>query len=145
MYFALFASQLQPFGPFGPLQCYSRPASIILAPLCPSLPTSHPTGWVAQLLVLRKSSVPMGVFIAWSLLSLLNSYRKWQIVGISRVEEEKEHSSPLIISVITVVICRYEINLKLNAVHSSVNPECKSSWGEEPFQQVNLHVHLKCD
>lgn len=40
------------------------PSSITLASLCPSLPTSHPTGWAAQLFVLRKSSVPVDVFIA---------------------------------------------------------------------------------
>lgn len=86
-----------------------------------------------------------GCFCSLKLAVLLNSCRKWKIIGISRAEEEKEHSSPLIISITTVVICRYGISLKLNAVHSTVNPEYKSSWGEEPFKQVNLHMHLKCD
>lgn len=68
-----------------------------------------------------------GCFYSWKLTVLLNSYRKLKRIGISRVEEAKEHSSLLIIGIITVVIYRYGISLKLNAVRSSVNPECKSS------------------
>lgn len=40
------------------------------------------------------------------------------------------------------MIFRYEISLKLNAVHAAVNPEFKSSWCKELFKQVNLLMHL---
>ena len=109
----------------------------------PSHLTPHRVGTPA--LCPQKILYICGCFYSLKISVLLHRSRKWKIIGISRGKEEKEYSSPLIIIIVTVVIGRYGISLQLNAVHSSVNPESKSSWGGEPFKQANLHMHLNWD
>lgn len=131
-----------------------NPSHLDLLVLCSAIPATHWLTWLpwvtpcpphippsAPALRPQKVLCRCWCFYSLKLAVLRDSCRKWKIIDISRVKEEKEHSSQLVISIKTVVICGYEISLELNAVHSS--RECRSSWGEEPFTQVNLCMHLK--